>query len=228
MFFLCCYVFFFSRSRRHAICALVTGVQTCALPIWIRLFSPHCTRPLWSGDSSSPRPLKSLASFPVPIPSRKFGHWHARWAKPFPAQPLSTTSCGQAVLRSRDARDYKDAEMIRMMPSAAPPSSQLCVRYLAPADVDEDHGDLLAGLHERPIRIPSRYSYDDRGSELYEARIRQPEYYQLSLEKTLLAIAGHDLQSFSIDTICELGAGSALKASMLIKAMNASGRTLRY
>src|SRR3546814_15544066 len=53
--------------------------------------------------------------------------------------------------------------------------SQLCVRYLAPADVDEGHGDLLAGLHERPIRIPSRYSYDDRGSELYEARIRQPE-----------------------------------------------------
>src|SRR3546814_13310274 len=35
-------------------------------------------------------------------------------------------------------------------------------------------------------------------------------------------------QSVSIDTICELGAGSALKASMLIKAMNASGRTLRY
>src|SRR3546814_20392868 len=35
-------------------------------------------------------------------------------------------------------------------------------------------------------------------------------------------------QSVSIDTICELVAGSALKASMLIKAMNASGRTLRY
>src|SRR3546814_9528378 len=25
--------FFFSSSRRHTICALVTGVQTCALPI---------------------------------------------------------------------------------------------------------------------------------------------------------------------------------------------------
>src|SRR3546814_4276732 len=25
--------FFFSRGRRHTICALVTGVQTCALPI---------------------------------------------------------------------------------------------------------------------------------------------------------------------------------------------------
>src|SRR3546814_7407569 len=28
------YIFFFSSRRRHTICALVTGVQTCALPIW--------------------------------------------------------------------------------------------------------------------------------------------------------------------------------------------------
>src|SRR3546814_6329015 len=28
----CC--FFFSSRRRHTRCALVTGVQTCALPIW--------------------------------------------------------------------------------------------------------------------------------------------------------------------------------------------------
>src|SRR3546814_5333832 len=33
-----CYVgdyFFFSSRRRHTRCALVTGVQTCALPIWM-------------------------------------------------------------------------------------------------------------------------------------------------------------------------------------------------
>src|SRR3546814_1792156 len=29
-------VFFFSSRRRHTRCALVTGVQTCALPIWGR------------------------------------------------------------------------------------------------------------------------------------------------------------------------------------------------
>src|SRR3546814_9134849 len=29
---MCC--FFFSSRRRHTRCALVTGVQTCALPIW--------------------------------------------------------------------------------------------------------------------------------------------------------------------------------------------------
>src|SRR3546814_7213797 len=30
-------MFFFSSRRRHTSCALVTGVQTCALPIWLRL-----------------------------------------------------------------------------------------------------------------------------------------------------------------------------------------------
>src|SRR3546814_6015666 len=37
----CCFLFFFSSRRRHTRCALVTGVQTCALPIldnirWLR------------------------------------------------------------------------------------------------------------------------------------------------------------------------------------------------
>src|SRR3546814_6505123 len=37
MFLYCC--FFFSSRRRHTRCALVTGVQTCALPILV--FSEH-------------------------------------------------------------------------------------------------------------------------------------------------------------------------------------------
>src|SRR3546814_8775009 len=31
-----CVVCFFSSRRRHTRCALVTGVQTCALPIWMQ------------------------------------------------------------------------------------------------------------------------------------------------------------------------------------------------
>src|SRR3546814_1677781 len=31
----CCCSFFFSSRRRHTRCALVTGVQTCALPIFL-------------------------------------------------------------------------------------------------------------------------------------------------------------------------------------------------
>src|SRR3546814_9302657 len=33
MYFITFFCFFFSSRRRHTICALVTGVQTCALPI---------------------------------------------------------------------------------------------------------------------------------------------------------------------------------------------------
>src|SRR3546814_7354057 len=33
MFVVCVFWFFFSSRRRHTRCALVTGVQTCALPI---------------------------------------------------------------------------------------------------------------------------------------------------------------------------------------------------
>src|SRR3546814_10781002 len=32
---ICLFYFFFSSRRRHTRCALVTGVQTCALPIFI-------------------------------------------------------------------------------------------------------------------------------------------------------------------------------------------------
>src|SRR3546814_1788624 len=35
-FIVCICCFFFSSRRRHTRCALVTGVQTCALPIFVR------------------------------------------------------------------------------------------------------------------------------------------------------------------------------------------------
>src|SRR3546814_2700121 len=41
---LCCRCFFFSSRRRHTRCALVTGVQTCALPILaIKVYGPPPT-----------------------------------------------------------------------------------------------------------------------------------------------------------------------------------------
>src|SRR3546814_4779989 len=44
----CCYIvlcFFFSSRRRHTRCALVTGVQTCALPIYEDRAVPVRARP---------------------------------------------------------------------------------------------------------------------------------------------------------------------------------------
>src|SRR3546814_1803830 len=36
--FMFMFVFFFSSRRRHTRCALVTGVQTCALPIFVDVY----------------------------------------------------------------------------------------------------------------------------------------------------------------------------------------------
>src|SRR3546814_1668198 len=50
--FLFCYFFFFfffSSRRRHTRCALVTGVQTCALPICLRLLRFTLLLRPWSG-----------------------------------------------------------------------------------------------------------------------------------------------------------------------------------
>src|SRR3546814_4884517 len=40
---LCLFIFFFSSRRRHTRCALVTGVQTCALPIYPPIVSVQTT-----------------------------------------------------------------------------------------------------------------------------------------------------------------------------------------
>src|SRR3546814_8217050 len=41
------FLFFFSSRRRHTRCALVTGVQTCALPISSKASSALALRPGW-------------------------------------------------------------------------------------------------------------------------------------------------------------------------------------
>src|SRR3546814_5319188 len=51
LFLLCC-MFFVSSRRRHTSCALVTGVQTCALPI-CSVASLHRGFPVVEGEMNS-------------------------------------------------------------------------------------------------------------------------------------------------------------------------------
>src|SRR3546814_4540291 len=53
--------FFFSSRRRHTRCALVTGVQTCALPIWIRRKDLTTDTP-WNTYTRSGLPPTPIAS----------------------------------------------------------------------------------------------------------------------------------------------------------------------
>src|SRR3546814_5182619 len=56
------YVVFFSSRRRHTRCALVTGVQTCALPIF-----PIGASGIWSAKS----PFSAFRDFPEHRPYRR-------------------------------------------------------------------------------------------------------------------------------------------------------------
>src|SRR3546814_4867463 len=59
-----CLLFFFSSRRRHTRCALVTGVQTCALPISLidpNLHSCGTVRPHGAIELAQPEPGLFLA-----------------------------------------------------------------------------------------------------------------------------------------------------------------------
>src|SRR3546814_2115686 len=47
-----CLYFFFSSRRRHTRCALVTGVQTCALPIYVEALDHDAGVPALRADTS--------------------------------------------------------------------------------------------------------------------------------------------------------------------------------
>src|SRR3546814_8092809 len=57
---ICLFVFFFSSRRRHTRCALVTGVQTCALPISARCIA-WTSQVEKSGAGASASPLTSTS-----------------------------------------------------------------------------------------------------------------------------------------------------------------------
>ena len=84
--------------------------------------------------------------------------------------------------------------------------------------------DVLAGLGA-PIRaVPARWLYDRRGSELFEAITRLPEYYLTRADTALLErhcpevarIAGHG------DVVVEFGSGSSTKTPILLRSVSAA------
>src|SRR3546814_2451253 len=72
LWLVCFLFFFFSSRRRHTRCALVTGVQTCALPICLQrpmdrgcCNNGHSLRP-YNGRRKWDRPLQSDAQAAAP------------------------------------------------------------------------------------------------------------------------------------------------------------------
>ncbi len=76
------------------------------------------------------------------------------------------------------------------------------------------------GLSRPQKQLPSKYFYDTRGSELFEAITELPEYYPTRTETSLLntPVAGW-VTEMAPASLVELGAGSARKTRILLAAM---------
>lgn len=88
------------------------------------------------------------------------------------------------------------------------------------------------GLVAWPKRLPAWLFYDAIGSRLFEAITRQPEYYLTRTERGILAAHAPQMIAHAADgahlRIAELGAGSADKTRILLKAATARQTAVVY
>lgn len=86
---------------------------------------------------------------------------------------------------------------------------------------DDITADALAGLSQTPKTLPSKYFYDARGSQLFEAITQQPEYYLTRTELSLLeASMGSIAQAIGAGVhVVEYGSGSGRKTELLLQGL---------
>ncbi|MGY1619209.1 L-histidine N(alpha)-methyltransferase [Geodermatophilus sp. SYSU D00691] len=90
-------------------------------------------------------------------------------------------------------------------------------------------GDALAGLTATPKTLPPRWFYDERGSELFDAITRLPEYYPTRAERAILeARAGEIATASGADVLVELGSGTSEKTRLLLTALREAGTLRRF
>ena len=91
------------------------------------------------------------------------------------------------------------------------------------------HQDLIDGLNQPSKSIPSRYFYDDLGSQLFEQICSLPEYYPTRTEaKILQELASSIAKQTGSVSLVELGSGSSTKTRYLLDAYNHCYSSLHY
>lgn len=89
------------------------------------------------------------------------------------------------------------------------------------ADLAEHRHDILAGLTAAQKQLAPKYLYDERGSALFDEICSLPEYYATRTEVALLRDHGAAIATLMGPgaDIVELGAGSSLKARLLLDSL---------
>lgn len=89
--------------------------------------------------------------------------------------------------------------------------------------------DVREGLLADPRELPPKWFYDDRGSQLFEAITRLPEYYPTRAERAILQRHATEIAARTrADTLVELGSGTSEKTRLLLDALAAAGTLQRF
>jgi L-histidine N-alpha-methyltransferase len=105
-------------------------------------------------------------------------------------------------------------------PSAVDPLLHIEQHGSARGHRDRLARDVRCGLGGRPKRLPPKYFYDDRGSQLFDAICDLPEYYLTRTEHALLRrVAGDLIGAVAPSHLVELGSGASRKTRVLLDAL---------
>ena len=89
--------------------------------------------------------------------------------------------------------------------------------------------DVIQGLTQTPKTLPTRYLYDDRGSELFEQICELPEYYLTRTETKILQQYASEIARITGPCeLVELGSGSSTKTRIILDAYQQLGYPMLY
>ena len=166
------------------------------------------------GGCASPPPATSEAHLPQLLPA---------------ARPLGVRRAAPRPLSDPGTRPGSNAPG----PLAPNPTLGVTRRHAdhpRPFDVHLGAGDIAGALRQRrargarpptPKTLPPKWFYDERGSELFDAITRLPEYYPTEAERSILRRHAPAVAALTgADTLVELGSGTSDKTRTLLDAFD--------
>jgi L-histidine N-alpha-methyltransferase len=115
------------------------------------------------------------------------------------------------------------------LPLEAPPQLAVDVRFTPEERAQALRDDALRGLTSSPKELSPQWFYDERGSELFDAITRLPEYYLTDREREILREHADEVAELTqANTLVELGSGTSEKTRLLMDALADAGHLRRF
>jgi L-histidine Nalpha-methyltransferase len=106
------------------------------------------------------------------------------------------------------------------MSATRSPTAEVAVLFPVEERNTELREEVRLGLSSTPKELQPKWFYDERGSELFEAITRLPEYYLTRAERSILERYAGELAAITdAATVIELGSGTSDKTRILLDAL---------